>query len=367
METIYYLSDIRWKRETLFAHARYVEKSKDFRLMFGNKDEVLKVSRMAMEKRKNANAGFSCVFAIPNDLEEDKIREFAEKVKTIFSDIMQTDYVWIGYHDSISISNHRNKHFHIIVSNMDRNGKALRINRQMLKSLHSRLQGLIESYGYSIRKDDIPIGHIGYAPFKDEGTKQAYIEYLENKKQVEKQIKEEISEYERKLEELGREIQILETRTRSTGENDTREETEATRIRQRFENLRGRAQDDYTRNRWPETRIQSAPSKDRETQNYFNSIWQLYLEKLQQIRRWDTEDIERHQWIQWKQKQIEAIKKLFLRERQRIEKMQNDIQQEQGEIRAINTILRQNLQEIQDIRTRQQEPDTDNQRLKFKM
>jgi glutaredoxin 2 len=349
METIYYLSDVRWKRETLFAHIKYVEKSKDYRMMFGNKDEVMKVSRMAMEKRKNANAGFSCVFAIPNDMDGEKLREFAEDVKNIFSDILQTDYIWIGYHDSVSIVGNSNKHFHIIVSNMDRNGKALRVNRQMLKSLHSRLQSLIQSFGYTIKKDDHPIGHIGYTMLKDEEAKQSYIEYLENKKQVEKQIKEEISEYERKLEELGREIQNLEARTRSTGENDTREETEAPRIRYKPE--------DFT------ARIPPTLPEGRKTQDTFYPIRQLSSQKPWEIRRWDTEDTERF-WNQWKQKQIEKIEKK-IREKQRIiEKMQNDIQQEQGEIRAIHTILRQNLQEIQEIRTRPQEPDTDNQRPK---
>ncbi len=191
METIYYFSGIRWKRKTLFTQARYVEKSKDFRLMFGNKDEVLKAARIAMEKRKNANAGFTCVFAIPNDLEGEKLREFAEKTKSIFSDILNTDYIWIGYHDSISIVGNQNKHFHIIVANMDRNGKALRVNRQMLKSLHANLQNLIESYGYSIRRDEHSIGHLGYILLKDEEARQAYIEYLDAKRQI-REIEEKL-------------------------------------------------------------------------------------------------------------------------------------------------------------------------------
>jgi predicted nucleic acid-binding Zn-ribbon protein len=348
METIYYLSDIRWKRETLFAHIKYVEKSKDFRMSLGNKDEVMKVSQMAMEKRKNANAGFSCVFAVPNDMDGEKLQDFAEKVKTIFSDIMQTDYVWIGYHDSISVVGNLNKHFHIVVANLDRNGKALRINRQMLKSLHANLQGLIQSFGYTIKKDDNPIGHIGYVLTKDEEAKQSYIEYLENKKQVEKQIKEEISEYERKLEEIGNEIQNLATRTRSTGEANPREETEAPRIRQRTES--------FTR------RIPSTLPEGREAPKSFGSILQFSYQKYGEIRRWIEEDTERY--YHWRQKQIETLKKLFKEKQIIIEKIQNALEQEQGEIRAINTILRQNLQEIQEIRTRPQEPDPDNQRPK---
>jgi chromosome segregation ATPase len=362
METIYYLSEVRWKRETLFAHARYVEKSKDFRLMFGDKDEVLKSARIAMEKRKNANAGFSLVFAIPNDLEGEKLREFAEKTKSILSETLNTDYIWIGYHDSISVVGNQNKHFHIIVANMDRNGKALRVNLQAIKSFRAGLQNLIESYGYSIRRDEHSIGHIGYVPFKDEEVRQSYKEYLNSKKEVEKQMEEEVVRYERKLEEIGNEIQGIKERIRDNGTDDRGEEAKTSTIRDGFKNLRRRIQNDYNSNRWTETRIQPTPSKDRETQNYFNSIWQLSSQKPWEIRRWDTEDTERF-WNQWKQK-IEVIKKLFKEKQIKIEKIQNAIEQEQGEIRAINTILRQNLQEIQDIRTRQQEPDTDNQRPK---
>ncbi|MGC8993733.1 MAG: hypothetical protein ACP5JK_03150, partial [Candidatus Aenigmatarchaeota archaeon] len=79
----------------------------------------------------------------------------------------------------------------------------------------------IESFGYSIRRDDNPIGHLGYVLLKDEKAKQSYIEYLDAKRQVEKEMEEEVVKYERKLEEIGREIQEFKTRTRSTGENDS--------------------------------------------------------------------------------------------------------------------------------------------------
>lgn len=358
METIYYLSEIRWKRETLFAHARYVEKSKDFRLMFGNKDEVLKAARIAMEKRKNANAGFSCVFAVPNDMDEDKLKDFAEKTKSIFSDILNTDYILIGYHDSISIANNQNKHFHIIVANMDRNGKALRVNRQMLKSLHANLQNLIESYGYSIRRDDNPIEHLGYVLLKDEKARQAYIEYLDAKRQVEKEMEEEVVKYERKLEEIGREIQEFKTRTRSTGTTDRGEETEAPRIRYEFESFRRRIQDDYSSNRWPETRIQQTLSKDREAQEYLNSILQLHIKKSGEIRRWIEEDIERYRQKQKQiEEQIEATKKILREDRIMIDRLQNSLKQEQEEIQTINRILQQNIREIRQLQEEKQEPD----------
>jgi chromosome segregation ATPase len=232
----------------------------------------------------------------------------------------------------------------------------------MLKSLHSRLQSLIENLGYTIKKDDHPIDHIGYVLTKDEEAKQSYIEYLDAKRQVEKEMEEEVVKYERKLEELGREIQGIKERIRDNGTDDRGEETKTSTIRDGFKNLRRRIQDDYNSNRWPEARIQPTFSESRETQNYFNSILQHSSQKSGEIRRWDTEDIERY--YQWKQK-VEVIKKLFLREKYILEKIQNAIEQEQGEIRAINIIIRQNIQEIQDIRTRQeQEPDPDNQRPK---
>jgi uncharacterized protein YukE len=365
METIYYLSEIRWKRETLFAHARYVEKSKDFRLMFGNKDEVLKAARIAMEKRKNANAGFSCVFAIPNDLEGEKLREFAEKTKSILSDILNTDYIWIGYHDSISIAGNQNKHFHIIVANMDRNGKALRVNRQVIKSFRAGLQNLIESYGYSIRRDEHSIGHLGYILLKDEEARQSYIEYLNAKRQVEKEMEEEVVKYERKLEEIGREIQEFKARTRSTGTNDRGEEGEAPRIRYEFESFRKRIQDDFNSNRWSETRIQPTISKDRETQEPFYSILQLHNEKSGEIRRWIAEDIRGHQW---KQKQIEDTEKALRKVRIIFGRLQNALKQEQEEIQTTNRILQQNIREIQEIRQLQeqkQEPDQ-NQRPRMR-
>ena len=239
-QTIYYLSDIKWKRETLFAHIKYAERSKDFRGFFGDKEEVIKAASMAMSKRKNALAGFSCVLAVPNDLDMDGIANVANKVKSIFSNLLDTDYILIYYHDSTSIVNNKNKHFHIIVANLNRQGKSLRVNKNMLKQLHSELQACLNDMGYEIRKEEpgIQIKHLGYRLLKDEKIKEEYMNYLESKKHYMKEfnhIKEEVIDYGRQLRELEDEIRSSITKaehvrakcdtTRATAEHIAKEYT----------------------------------------------------------------------------------------------------------------------------------------------
>ncbi len=207
-QTIYYLSDVKWKRETFKAHVKYAESSKDFRAVFGNKEEVIKAASMAMSKRKNALAGFSCVFAIPNALDDDGVSNLASKVKSIFSNIIGTDYILIYYHDSTSIANNKNKHFHIIVSNLNKQGKSLRVNKKILKQLHSELQSCLRNFGYEIKKDEegMKIPHLGYRMLKDQQVIQEYIQYLQLKKQKQNEVKEVIEAYERELAGLEDEI-----------------------------------------------------------------------------------------------------------------------------------------------------------------
>ena len=239
-QTIYYLSDIKWKRETLFAHIKYAERSKDFRGFFGDKEEVIKAASMAMSKRKNALAGFSCVLAVPNDLDMDGIANVANKVKSIFSNLLDTDYILIYYHDSTSIVNNKNKHFHIIVANLNRQGKSLRVNKNMLKQLHSELQACLNDMGYEIRKEEpgIQIKHLGYRLLKDPNVKQDYIQYLHEKKSMKHEIQQEVIQYERELEQLENEIRATKTtavRTRAKlSESSTRIRDEYTKARTRI-------------------------------------------------------------------------------------------------------------------------------------
>ncbi len=204
-QTIFYRSGLVWKRETFFSHIRYAEKSKDYKGMWGDKHEVITQAKIAMGKRKNALAGFSCVFAIPNDVED--VSEMAQKVQHIFSTVTGASHVLIYYHDSISITNTKNKHFHVIVPNLDSNNRALRIGKKTLSNLNVELQNMLHDYGYEIRYDEQSIGHVGYRMLRDEQVRHEYMQYLTTKNQAKHEVNKEVQLYDREFAEFERAIQ----------------------------------------------------------------------------------------------------------------------------------------------------------------
>ncbi|MDQ7055256.1 MAG: hypothetical protein Q9M89_01605 [Persephonella sp.] len=67
---------------------------------------------------------------------------------------MDKEDIYIAFHDATGISGRKNKHFHIVLPNVNRAGKSIRLGRDRVScsELHTKIKGLIESR-YTIRKD----------------------------------------------------------------------------------------------------------------------------------------------------------------------------------------------------------------------
>jgi len=199
-EAIYYLSDIKWfskitsekyksKKEVLKAHLKYVEKSKDFVAGTGNIEEILKDCEKA-DKRVNSRIACSFVFAVPNDLKKEEVKEWIEEVRELLANLnnMKKENIYIGFHESIGISGEKNNHLHIVMLNLDKNNKAIPLgrDRNQMSKMHNELQKYIQKKGYSIKKSQEKGIHIGVRMRYDEELKNAYLETIQSKKEIEK-------------------------------------------------------------------------------------------------------------------------------------------------------------------------------------
>ena len=193
-ETIYYTSTLKWfnhasgryssKQQALKTHLEYVIKSKDFRFADGDKNYILERSKLA-DKRVNSRIAFSFVFALPNDLNEEQIKDWIKNIKGIICKHFDMDErdLFIGYHDSIGVSGIKNCHLHIVGTNLTKDNKGVRIQIRTLKEFQKDLQGFVMRQGYVIRKnEDGPEEKIGVRLRYDEEAKQDYLEYIETKK-----------------------------------------------------------------------------------------------------------------------------------------------------------------------------------------
>lgn len=193
METIYYTSDLKWfgkittdkyasKREMVAHHLSYTTEKAEY--ILGNKEEFLRKVELA-DKRVNSRVAFSFVFALPNDLDSDKVKQWTkdirEKIANLFG--MNEEDILIAYHDDIGVSGEPNKHIHIAGLNLASDGKSLRINQKELRQLHKELQGYIKSQGYKIRKDNENERHIGTRLRHDKKAREEYQEYVKTKKE----------------------------------------------------------------------------------------------------------------------------------------------------------------------------------------
>ena len=210
-ETIYYVSNIKWfsykggkyksKQEALKKHIEYVVKSKDYRFGIGDKKKILERSKLA-DKRKNSRIAFSLTIAIPNDLDYNKTLEHMKKIREIIAETfkMNEKDILICFHDSIGISKEKNKHVHVVGVNIDKNGKALRVDRETLKEMHKKLQQLLIDANYTIKKDKGRQQHIGTKIRYNDEIRNKYLQMLENKKKQTELVEQEKREKEKEKE-----------------------------------------------------------------------------------------------------------------------------------------------------------------------
>lgn len=230
MQTIYYVSDLKWfgkitsdkyssKKEMVYHHLSYIEQSKDFRFGTGNLEEILKGVDIA-DKRANSRVAVSFVFALPNDLEEGEIKEWIEEIRELLADFndMKKEQIYIGYHDSTGISREKNKHLHIVLLNLNKDGKAIPLGRDRgkVRKLHKELQNYIIAKGYEIRKDKEKGAHIGVRIRHDEEAREQYLEHLRAKKELEK-IEKEKEQAMVSLEYAKQHINLVELAVRKFG------------------------------------------------------------------------------------------------------------------------------------------------------
>jgi len=199
--TIYYLSSLKWfskirserystKTQMLKAHINYIKKSASF--IFNDEKTILHYSTLA-DKRINSRVAVSFNFALPNDLTKTESEKWIKDIANIIADVFKTDLdkIYIALHDKKD-----NKHIHIVVANLDKNNKSLRINRNELKELHAKMQEYIISQGYEIYKEPEGEGieHLGTALHYDKELREMYEAY--------KKYKKELRELEKEIEEL---------------------------------------------------------------------------------------------------------------------------------------------------------------------
>jgi hypothetical protein len=118
--------------------------------------------------------------ALPNDRINDT--NFFEDVVTFISEFFNLAPNTISY--AVHRNDPNNIHIHIIMYPRTKEGKKLR-TRGTLSQFHMSWRKFLESYGYSIKQDDIKLDHIGYKRPKD---LQKYYE-LQNLKETLKNLK----------------------------------------------------------------------------------------------------------------------------------------------------------------------------------
>ena len=171
------------------------------------------MSKLA-DKRVNSRISFSTIFALPNDLDNRQVQVWMEEIRDILVNTIGVDKegVFIGYHDSVGVSGQKNKHLHIVCANIDKHGKALRIDKETLRTLHASLQGLIRTHGYDIKKLDEQdqISHIGVRLHYEEDTRRWYLEWLDNRELNEYRTKN-IVNLKQNIEVIQKDIQELKS------------------------------------------------------------------------------------------------------------------------------------------------------------
>jgi len=205
MQTIYYVSDLKWfgkitsdryssKKEMVEHHLKYIsEKAEQLWL---DRDKFFSDIEKA-DKRVNSRVAVSFVFAIPNNLDDEQVRNWIEDIRDLLSSYLEMDKesVVIAYHNSIGVSGGQNKHFHILLPNLNREGKSIKLGRDRLKvkELHNILQNYIKMQGYEIRKEKEKQEHIGTRLRWDKELAEEYRRAV--------RLKRELSEIDKKIEE----------------------------------------------------------------------------------------------------------------------------------------------------------------------
>jgi len=205
MQTIYYVSDLKWfgkvssdryssKKEMVKHHLEYITgKSEQVWL---NEDRFFADIEKA-DKRVNSRVAVSFVFAIPNNLDNRQVRNWIEDIRDLLSSYLEMDResVVIAYHNSIGVSGEQNKHFHILLPNLNRDGRSIKLgrDRSKVKELHNILQNYIRMKGYEIRKEKERQEHIGTRLRWDKELAEEYRRAV--------RLKRELSEIDKKIEE----------------------------------------------------------------------------------------------------------------------------------------------------------------------
>lgn len=218
-ETIYYVSDVKYfsrlksekyssKKDMVSAHINYVARRTKAEL---GSPEVILENAERYDKRVDSRVAMSFVVALPNGLELNEYLEYMHELRERISSMwnIPEEYLYLGLHTGKGVSGHENAHVHVVATPRTRDGRALSLKPSDLQAFHKAIQDWLTGKGWTIRKSDDPIDHIGPRMRYDTEALNAYREYLrqgEEAERIEKEIRQEIEDIRNELEQMRSEL-----------------------------------------------------------------------------------------------------------------------------------------------------------------
>ena len=218
-ETIYYVSDIKYfsrlksekyssKKEMVSAHINYIARRAKAEL---GSPEVILENVERYDKKVDSRVAMSFVVALPNGLELNEYLEYMHELREIISSMwnIPEEYLYLALHTGKGVSGRENAHVHIVATPRRRDGRALSLNPSDLRAFNKAIWDWLTGKGWTIRKSNEPIDHIGPRMRYDTEALNAYREYLRQREEVErieKEIRQEIESIRNELEQMRSEL-----------------------------------------------------------------------------------------------------------------------------------------------------------------